>query len=315
MPQRPVPLHPGAVTRGIPVLMLGAMLAACGGTSSTSHGGSPGADQPATTGASSTTSAGSSSASATATATPQSATPTPGGSEGTQGTQQSTQGSQGTRQAPTPRPMAPPPAKPPSKPPSSGTPKTPAPPALSWNLVVYYTPVETYYGGATQSITGCGPDAPDSCSKGTTALGSYPSSFLTAVQNIDDGRITSGQYAGDYLSWDDDTGWDIDTTLTDDNDNPMQPFVTAQADVPVGTHFQVTSCGTQGGAAVADSVCSQLLNHLWTVTDSNDGDTANEVDLYVGVQDSPTFASSALATLDSTGAHTTLPAPIANDSN
>lgn len=283
-----------------PVLLLATALAGCGGGSTTAqHVGARSA-------------AAASSATANATAGPSSSTtatttgPDPAPSSSPGGT------SPGAAQ----------PGAGAAKPASGGS-QAPAAPAThaasgaltpqpgTWEIEVYYTPVESFHHGALQTINGCGPKAPDSCSQGKTPLGSYPADFLQAVQDNDDGLITSGPYTNDYLSWDDDDGWSIDTTDLQDNDQPMQPWVTAGAPdgIAAGTHFKVLSCGVNNttGKPIAGNICQQFMAANWVVGDST-GDPAGtrDVELYIGRETGPNFESTPLV-IDDIDARTTLP--------
>jgi hypothetical protein len=288
--------------RAVPVLLLGAAVAACGGLPNTSQrtGARSTADAPATTqdgslgapSSSTTTGTGTAmpSPSGSATAAPHAAVATsPGGAVPALGVNRPA--ASRTAQAPT-----------------GGK---PVPQPGTWEIEVYYTPVESFHHGAPQAIKGCGPNAPDSCSKGTTPLGTYPSDFLQAVQDNDDGLITSGQFSGKYLSWDDDDGWSIENADLQDNDQPMQPWVTAGAPdaIPSGTRFQVLSCGVDinSGNPPSQSVCAQLMNAHWVVGDST-GDPAGtrDIELYVGKENAPNFENSPLV-IDDINARTTLP--------
>jgi hypothetical protein len=289
--------------RALSILVLGAALAACGGVPNASQHtgvrstGVASASAPdgslAAPSSSSTTGAGTAapSPSASATTAPHAAAVAT------------------SRSVPAPAPGA-------NRPASSGTAQAtsggkPVPQPGTWEIEVYYTPVESFHHGAPQTIKGCGPTAPSSCSNGSTPLGTYPSDFLQAVQSNDDGRITSGPYTGKFLSWDDTDGWSIDDANLEDTGKPMQPWVTAAAPdgIAFGTRFQVLSCGVDidKGSPANPSVCAELMNAHWVVGD-NTGSPAGtrDIELYVGEENAPNFENSGLV-IDDVNAHTTLP--------
>jgi hypothetical protein len=182
-----------------------------------------------------------------------------------------------------------------------------APPAGSWSLAVYYTAVESFHGGPSQTVSGC--PVPD-CSK-PTDLGSYPSSFVQAVKDQGAGHITSGPHAGRYLTWDSATGFAVDTAPRDESGEPLQSFVSVASDesIPLGTTFKVLGCGVDATSRelIEPSVCSRFRAANWVV-DVRNGQPrgTHEVDLYVGEESGPDFQNSSPLAIDNVQAQTTL---------
>ena len=63
-----------------------------------------------------------------------------------------------------------------------------------FRVTVYYTPVESFHSGPSESIAGC--PSPD-CSSGPLPLGAYPSSFLAAVRIAPRLGARFGRHLGD----------------------------------------------------------------------------------------------------------------------
>jgi hypothetical protein len=187
---------------------------------------------------------------------------------------------------------------------------TPVAQGGTWRLTVYYTAVESFHSGPPQAVTGCPPGA-DECSNGTVALGSYPADFLDAVRGQGAGRITSGKYAGRFLTWDADSGYAVDAAVLDASEKPLQPFVSAASDpgIALGTAFQVLDCGldSASGHTTDAGGCARIKRASWVVRspDRRPGDS-HALELYVGEEDRPDFATASPLLLHTAGARTTL---------
>ena len=187
--------------------------------------------------------------------------------------------------------------------------RRPAPGA--WTLTAYYTAVESFHSGPAQAVTGCRPGA-DECSNGTDALGSHPTDFLDAVRRQGSGRITAGKYSGDYLMWDADSGYAVDTAVLDQSDRPLRPFVSAGAGdtaIAPGTAFQLLDCGVDvaTGHAPDAAGCARLRSASWVVTGpTRQPADADVIELYVGEEDGPGFGATSPLLVHSRNARTTL---------
>ncbi|MEA2615966.1 MAG: hypothetical protein QOE72_1749 [Chloroflexota bacterium] len=195
--------------------------------------------------------------------------------------------------------------------PSAATPRTtpppataaptaaPKPPAAGWSLTAVYTAVESFHTDTpAEAVTGCPPGA-DECTNGTTALGSYAPTFLAAVRSQGAGRLTSGRYAGRYLTWDADSGYAIDAAVLDASEAPMRPFVSAGADpsIALGTAFQVLDCGVDrvSGRPVDPGVCARIRAASWVVrAPARQAAGSHALELYIGEEDGPGFAAGPL---------------------
>ncbi|MEA2672477.1 MAG: hypothetical protein QOG45_2697 [Chloroflexota bacterium] len=191
-------------------------------------------------------------------------------------------------------------AAPTGPPPAATAPSAPAPApvAAGWALTTVYTAVESFHGGAPQPVTGCPPGA-DECSNGSVALGSYPGDFLDAVRSQGAGRLTSGKYAGRYLTWDADSGYAVDAAVLDASEKPMQPFVSAGADpsIALGTTFTVLDCGVDrvSGHPVDPGVCARIRAATWVVrAPTRQAGDRHALELYIGEEDGPGFAAGPL---------------------
>jgi hypothetical protein len=207
-----------------------------------------------------------------------------------------------------PAPSRAPAVAPPPRPAAAPAPPAPPPPSAGWSLIAFYTPVESFHSGAPQAIQGCA--TPD-CPNGVEALGSYPSDFLQAVQQVDAGRVTSGAYTGRYLFWTAAEGYWLDTSTRDAGNQPLRPFVSTVADasIALGTGFQVLSCGVDkaSGSPTDPSVCDRFRSASWVVTDHPAAPgAARELDLYIGEEDAPDFANASPLVIDNVNAQTTL---------
>ena len=164
-----------------------------------------------------------------------------------------------------------------------------------FRLTVYYTPVESFFGGALQTIQGC---TSIGCESGIQTLGAFPVGFLSEVQMQGSGRITSGAHAGQYLHGSFGGGFWISPIAADAYGSPVRPFETAAADdavLPRGTRFKLVEPLTEsGGAPLPAAVADRLLAATWDVQDHFEAGYggALHIDLYVGEQEQPHFASS-----------------------
>ncbi|HEY0410182.1 MAG TPA: hypothetical protein VGE42_07925 [Candidatus Dormibacteraeota bacterium] len=185
-------------------------------------------------------------------------------------------------------------------PPAAAAPTlAPSPPTSGgWTLTAVYTAVESFHGGDSQPVTGCPPGA-DECTNGTADLGKHPGSFLAAVRSQGAGRLTSGKYAGQYLTWDADSGYAVDAAVLDASEKPMQPFVSAGADpsIVLGTAFQVLDCGVDRVSArpVDPGVCARIRAASWVVrAPARQAAGSHALELYIGEEDGPGFAAGPL---------------------
>ena len=163
-----------------------------------------------------------------------------------------------------------------------------------YTFTFYYTPVESFFGGAPQAIQGC---TSIDCASGIQNLGSYPSDFIAAVRMQGSGRITSGPYAGKYLCGSFSDNFWIHPFPPDAYGSAARPFVTAAADDSVlarGTRFRLVAPLTESGGPIPASTEDKLLSSTWTVSDHFQAGYggALHIDLYVGEQTTASFASS-----------------------
>jgi hypothetical protein len=185
-------------------------------------------------------------------------------------------------------------------PPATAAPTlAPAPPtAAGWTLTAVYTAVESFHTGNPQPVTGCPPGA-DECTNGTADLGKHPGDFLEAVRSQGAGRLTSGKYAGQYLTWDADSGYAVDAAVLDASEAPIRPFVTAGADpsIALGTAFQVLDCGVDrvSGHTVDSGMCARIRAASWVVrAPARQAAGSRALELYIGEEDGPGFAAGPL---------------------
>jgi hypothetical protein len=185
-------------------------------------------------------------------------------------------------------------------PPATAAPTVaPKPPtAAGWTLAAVYTAVESFHSGAAQTVTGCPPGA-DECTNGAAALGRYPGDFLDAVRSQGAGRLTTGRYAGQYLTWDADSGYAVDAAVLDASEAPMRPFVSAGADpsIALGTAFQVLDCGVDrvSGHPLDSGVCARMRAASWVVrAPARQAAGSRALELYIGEEDGPGFAAGPL---------------------
>lgn len=156
-----------------------------------------------------------------------------------------------------------------------------------WEATVYYTAVERFHTGATTRVTGCvGLD----CENGRDDLGTYPKTFVQAVQNEGTGRTTAGK----YLNWSHDVGYWLDVAPRDAAGRALVPWVSAAADPDVlkgGTTFTVVDCGR---AEIDPAVCAKIMAARWTIVDEFTPGLGGErhIDLYIGEETQVRFEDS-----------------------
>ena len=163
-----------------------------------------------------------------------------------------------------------------------------------YTITFYYTPVESFFTGPLQAITGC---TSIDCASGLQSLGAFPSDFIAAVQMQGSGRITSGPYAGNYLCGSFSDNFWIHPFPPDAYGSAARAFVTAAADDNVlapGTRFRLVAPLAEAGGPIPDSTANKLLSSTWTVSDHFQAGYGGSlhIDLYVGEQTTPSFTSS-----------------------
>ncbi len=167
-----------------------------------------------------------------------------------------------------------------------------------WRVTVYYTPVESFHGGARQVVRGC--PRLEGCDNGDAELGQYPSSFVAAAREEGSGRITTGPYASQYLNWSYDIGYWLDTAPRDSIGRELEPFRSAAADgVPMGSQVRLIDCGTlEEGGKPEDAVCRRLKAGSWEIRDEFTPGLggAKHLDMYVGEETDAGFTESSLYT-------------------
>lgn len=173
-----------------------------------------------------------------------------------------------------------------------------------WEISVYFTAVERFYTGPLVSLRGC---STLDCASGDEDLGRYPADFLQAVLEEGSGHITSDKFAGHYLNWSVNVGYWLDSAPRDARGAPLEPFVSAAADLTVAylTEVTVVSCGNDVArdTPVDPSVCSRIALANWIVRDRfSQGTVGKHVDLYVGEQDQPNFLSASPIAIHTRGA-------------
>ena len=173
---------------------------------------------------------------------------------------------------------------------STGSPTTVS---AGWTFTTYYTAVQRFHRDAPRQIRGC---MQRKCEYGNELLGSFPRSFVQAVEEEGTGRITNGPHRGQYLNWSYDTGFWLDSDPVDTDGRRLRPYVTAAADsgvLPRHTRFQIVRCGweQEDGSPIDAQVCATLRASTWTVLDAFTPGRGGRrhIDLYVGEEDSARF--------------------------
>ena len=161
-----------------------------------------------------------------------------------------------------------------------------------YEITVYYTAVESYHGGGTVNVRGC---PTQDCEGGNDDLGTYPESFVQAVEDEGAGRITSGPHAGKYLNWSDGVGYWLDNVPANSYGAGLSPFRTAAADGGVlarGTRFQLVAPLIQDeGGPLDEASANRLLSATWEIQDEFTPGLggAHHIDLYIGEEDRANF--------------------------
>jgi hypothetical protein len=190
----------------------------------------------------------------------------------------------------------PPSASPPSVSPTT-TSVSPTTTSSGWEVTVYVTPVEMFYGGPSSEVIGC---LTVNCGykNDTNDLGAYATSFVNRVKDEGAGRITVGPHTGMYLNWSagvSDTGYWLDTAPRDSYGGVLTPFVSAAADgLARGTALRVTACGTNGdGSSANPTVCAKFEQSRWVIRDQFTPGLggAKHIDLYIGEETQANFES------------------------
>lgn len=174
--------------------------------------------------------------------------------------------------------------------------------SAGWQLRLFFTAASSYYRGPTVRVTGC---ANVACRPAAVDLGPYPRTFVTAVRAQGSGYLGSGPHRGQYLDWDAERGYWLDTVARGPGAAPLQPFVSVISSTPqLSTHtvVRVASCGAGSRAGWA-AVCAQLRATPWSVASvaapasASAGGPAGAsaagrtVRLYVGVENQAHFAA------------------------
>ncbi|MBL7252828.1 hypothetical protein [Paractinoplanes lichenicola] len=161
-----------------------------------------------------------------------------------------------------------------------------------WEVTVYYTAVERFHDDEPTDVTGC---LKLDCAHGDDDLGSYPASFVQAVQDEGTGHTTAGK----YLNWSYDVGYWLDTAPRSADGRRLTPFVSAAADpgvLPYGTRFTLATCGHQDdGSAPPAATCTALRDGKWLITDEFTPGLggSKHIDAYIGPETGPGFTDSA----------------------
>ncbi|GAC1574797.1 MAG: hypothetical protein NVS3B9_6850 [Candidatus Doudnabacteria bacterium] len=162
--------------------------------------------------------------------------------------------------------------------------------STGWQLTVYYTPVEDYYGGTPTSVYGCANPYQSNCSD---YLGVHKSDFVNVTKIEGSSKLTSGPYPGKYLSYSPDRGFGIEDTPRGADGNTVVPFSSAAADpsIAMQTSFKIIDCGREDSGSLVDpAFCDKIKNSNWKVTDRFAlGSVGKHFDLYIGEENSSTF--------------------------
>ena len=178
---------------------------------------------------------------------------------------------------------------------SGGCDSSDSSPTDAYKITVYYTALESFHGGAGETVYGrLSPGAESD----NDVLGKYPESFVAAVQTEGAGRITSGSYAGRYLNWSYDVGYWLDTIPDNAYGSALVAFRTAAADPDVlarGTSFKLVAPLIQDDGTPLDSAsASRFLSASWVIQDQFTPGSGGpgHLDLYIGEEDRPDFTGS-----------------------
>ena len=171
-------------------------------------------------------------------------------------------------------------------------PSAPSGSDAGWTVTVYYTAVERFHSGATTAVTGC---LKLDCEHGHDPLGTYPASFVQAVQDEGTGLMKDGR----YLNWSEDVGYWLDVAPRASDGQALRPFESAAADADVlaaGTRFTIAACGHgDDGSTIENDVCQKLRQSRWVITDefTTGLGGSRHVDVYIGEETGPGFTDSA----------------------
>ena len=162
-----------------------------------------------------------------------------------------------------------------------------------WELSTYFTPVETYYGGAPTAVVGC---TELECTHGQELLGRFPADFVRTVREEGTGRITSPSVRPEatHLNWSINVGYWLDTAIRDARGAVLQAYVSVAADpaIPYVTAVSVLACGRDAvePEVIPAAVCDRIRTADWVVGDRfTAGAVGKHLDLYIGEQDQRDF--------------------------
>jgi len=166
-------------------------------------------------------------------------------------------------------------------------------PSSGWRLTVYYTPVESYHGGAREAISGC---------QGEN-LGSHSHDFLARIQIEGFGRLSDPVTGRGYLGWDFGRHcWSLAAGPVGASDRPLRSWVSAAAhpSIAIGTRLVIRYCGS----GVDSSVCDHVRAAHWVVDDRCSIGCSNpkHLDLYIGEEDRANFEEDNPNYFEATGA-------------
>lgn len=201
-----------------------------------------------------------------------------------------------------------------SSPPSSGpgrghdrlrSTRSSTPVSAGWTFTTYYTAVQSFHSGALGQVRGC---MRRECDHGNELLGSFPRSFIQAVEDEGTGRITDGLHQGKYLNWSYDTGFWLDSDPVDTDGRRLRPYVTAAADsnaLPKRARFQIVRCGREheDGSAIDVRFCARLRASTWVVLDAFTPGLGGRrhIDLYIGEEDRSQFPDTSSSSITTRG--------------
>jgi len=180
-------------------------------------------------------------------------------------------------------------------------PASATPAGNDWELTVYYTPVSTYYGSATQWLPACNRSEPGAGNGGWWV----PPSFVPLTDP--DTSEGWGKVGGVYVQTSGSCAHSATAPL-DAQDRALIAWRSAAADpsIPFGTTFAVTGCGSD--MTDNQQPCVGVKTSGWIVSDRGPAVTGHHVDLYIGDQFQSDM-STAWDWFDSFGASVSLNTP------